>query len=166
LTQFTSGALRKTRREKEQEAADAKKKEEEASAAQAYAEFLNAFEGEDVSRRKTGSGFVRADSKTAYIPSMPAADRAKLRVCRICRSDRDSRNYTCRIQLSLSPPAAPKPKGKRAMDTFLEEIKRFAVDAFHSVHPPYTYFLREQAEREAKYARHGVVHCSIVFLCT
>jgi U2-associated protein SR140 len=72
--------LRKTRREREQEAADAKKREEEASAAQAYAEFLNAFEGEDVSRRKTGSGFVRADSKAAYIPLMPAADRAKLRV--------------------------------------------------------------------------------------
>lgn len=76
--------MRKTRREKEQEAADAKKKEEEASAAQAYAEFLNAFEGEDVTRRKTGSAFVRAESKTTYVPSMPAADRAKFRVYWLC----------------------------------------------------------------------------------
>jgi len=73
--------LRKSRKEKEQEAADAKKREEEADAAQAYAEFLNAFDGEDVNRRKTGPGFIKADSKAVYIPSMPAADRAKLRVC-------------------------------------------------------------------------------------
>jgi len=88
LSQFTSGSLRKTRREKEQEAADAKKREEEASAAQAYAEFLNAFEGEGVNRRKTGSGFVGAESKAAYIPSMPASDRAKLKVCRFPLFDR------------------------------------------------------------------------------
>ena len=75
--------MRKSRKEKEQEAADAKKKEEEANAAQAYAEFLNAFDGEDVKPRKTGPGFIKADSNAVYIPSMPAADRAKLRVC--CR---------------------------------------------------------------------------------
>lgn len=75
--------MRKSRKEKEQEAADAKKREEEAHAAQAYADFLNAFDGEDVNRKKAGSGFIKADSKAVYIPSMPAADRAKLRVC--CR---------------------------------------------------------------------------------
>lgn len=80
MSHFTTGILRKSRREKEQEAADAKKKEEEESAAQAYADFLDEFEGEEVTRRKMGSGFVRADSKATYIPSMPAADRAKLRV--------------------------------------------------------------------------------------
>ncbi|CAA7261671.1 unnamed protein product [Cyclocybe aegerita] len=75
LSQYTSGKVRKSRREKEQEAADAKRREEEAEAAQAYADFLDAFEGEDVSKRKTGSGFVRADTKMSYAPSMPAADR-------------------------------------------------------------------------------------------
>ncbi|KAF8200699.1 hypothetical protein BJ912DRAFT_1019728 [Pholiota molesta] len=111
LSQYTAGNVRKSRREKEQEAAEAKKREEEASAAQAYAEFLDAFEGEEVSKRQGGSAFVRAESNMAYAPS---------------------------IAPSPSPASAVvKPKGKRAMDSFLEEIKR------------------EQAEREAKYSRHG-----------
>jgi len=42
--------VRKSRREKEQEAAEMKKREEEADAAKAYAEFLDAFEGEDANR--------------------------------------------------------------------------------------------------------------------
>lgn len=67
--------MRKSRREREQEAAEAKKREEDANAAQAYAEFLDAFEGEEVSRRRPGSGFVRADSNTAYAPSMPSSER-------------------------------------------------------------------------------------------
>jgi hypothetical protein len=81
MSHFTSGVLRKSRREKEQEAADAKKKEEEENAAQAYADFLDEFEGKEVIRRNMGSGFIKADSKVTYIPSMPAADRAKWRVC-------------------------------------------------------------------------------------
>ncbi|PPQ77187.1 hypothetical protein CVT25_011033 [Psilocybe cyanescens] len=120
LSQYTAGIVRKSRREKEQEAADAKKREEEANAAQVYAEYVNAFEGEEVSRRTAGSAFVRADSKTTYAPSVSSSER------RVSRR-------------SPSPSAAsvPKPKGKRAMDSFLEEIKR------------------EQAEREAKYSRHS-----------
>ncbi|KDR75233.1 hypothetical protein GALMADRAFT_98532 [Galerina marginata CBS 339.88] len=123
LSQYTAGTVRKSRREKEQEVADAKKKEEEANAAQAYAEFLDAFEGEEVNKRRTGSAFVKADSNMAYVPSMPASDRRP-------------------PPRSESPPlsSAPKPKGKRAMDSFLEEIKR------------------EQAEREAKYSRHSHGH--------
>ena len=42
--------MRKSRREKEQEAAEIRKREEEADAAKAYAEFLDAFEGEEGSR--------------------------------------------------------------------------------------------------------------------
>jgi U2-associated protein SR140 len=42
--------VRKSRREKEQEAAEIKKREEEADAAKAYAEFIDAFEGEDANR--------------------------------------------------------------------------------------------------------------------
>lgn len=67
--------MRKSRREKEQEAAEAKKREEEASAAQAYAEFVDAFEGEDVIKRKAGSAFVRADSSVAYTPSVSVQGR-------------------------------------------------------------------------------------------
>ncbi|KAK0485775.1 hypothetical protein IW261DRAFT_1452000 [Armillaria novae-zelandiae] len=125
VTQYTSGKLKKSRREKEQEAAEAKKREEEANAAKAYAEFLDAFEGED---RKTHSTFVKAgtaaESGPTYGHSAPSSER------------KYGRNK------SPSPPnaAPPKPKGKRAMDSFLEEIKR------------------EQAEREARYSRHAHGH--------
>jgi U2-associated protein SR140 len=75
LSQYTAGNVRKSRREKEQEAAEAKKREEEASAAQAYAEFLDAFEGEEVSKRQGGSAFVRAESNMAYAPSIAPVER-------------------------------------------------------------------------------------------
>jgi len=76
LSQYTSGTLRKSRREKEQEAAEAKKREEEINAAKAYAEFLDAFEGDDVGR-KSASTFVKSsvESASTYIPSMPRSDR-------------------------------------------------------------------------------------------
>ncbi|KAF9010504.1 hypothetical protein BDQ17DRAFT_1387745 [Cyathus striatus] len=115
LSQYTAGKVRKSKREKEQEAAEAKKREEEANAAKAYAEFLDAFEGEDASRRKTGAGFVKAGDKKSYLPAKGPSE-----------SD-----------IITPASSAPKPKGKRAMDAFLEEIKR------------------EQAEREAKYSRHA-----------
>ncbi len=62
-----------------------------------------------------------------------------------------------RVQ-SMSPPLnVPKPKGKRAMDTFLEEIKRCVYRGVcsASVHND----RREQAEREAKYAR----QCALIY---
>ncbi|KAG7446304.1 uncharacterized protein BT62DRAFT_109685 [Guyanagaster necrorhizus] len=126
VNQYTSGKLKKSRREKEQEAAEAKKREEEVNAAKAYAEFLDAFEGDD---RKTRSTFVKAGTAAGaehtYGHPTTASERRS-----------HGRNK------SLSPPstAPPKPKGKRAMDSFLEEIKR------------------EQAEREARYSRHAHGH--------
>lgn len=123
LSHYTAGKVRKSRREKDQEAADAKKREEEVNAAQAYAEFLDAFEGGEVARKKGSSGFVKADSNMAYAPSIPSSER----------------RAPPRSQSPAVPPP-PKPKGKRAMDSFLEEIKR------------------DQAEREAKYSRHGPGH--------
>ncbi|KAJ7902040.1 hypothetical protein B0H14DRAFT_2669662 [Mycena olivaceomarginata] len=127
LSQYlTAGTVRKSRREKEQEAAEAKKREEEASAAKAYAEFLDTFDA-DHSARKSASNFVKADSKSAYVPA--SRDFAP----GLSRSSGKAR--------SPSPvESAPKPKGKRAMDAFLEEIKR------------------DQAEREAKYSRHASGH--------
>ncbi|TBU47678.1 hypothetical protein BD309DRAFT_913538 [Dichomitus squalens] len=102
---YTQGTLRKSKREKEKEAAEAKRKEEEENAAKAYAEFLNAFQGEGSDRKKGGSTFR-----------------------------------------SPSPPMAPpKPKGKRAMDHFLEEIKRRARRLLPL----------EQADREARLSRHA-----------
>ncbi|TBU33831.1 hypothetical protein BD311DRAFT_784792 [Dichomitus squalens] len=123
---YTQGTLRKSKREKEKEAAEAKRKEEEENAAKAYAEFLNAFQGEGSDRKKGGSTFVKAghDSGSAYAPSKPKANM--------------SRAFEETSMRSPSPPMAPpKPKGKRAMDHFLEEIKR------------------EQADREARLSRHA-----------
>jgi U2-associated protein SR140 len=94
LSQFAQGTVRKSKREKEKEAADAKQKEEEENAAKAYTEFLDAFDGEEAGRKKTGSAFVRSanDDGRAYAPSMPKAQassrsmRAFERVCD-CASD-------------------------------------------------------------------------------
>ncbi|KAF8639532.1 hypothetical protein AX17_001437 [Amanita inopinata Kibby_2008] len=129
VSQYTSGKVRKSRREKELEAAEAKKREEEANAAKAYAEFLDAFEGEDVGRRKTGSTFVKSTSegsKTAYNPGKAF--------------EKPSRTFEELVRTPSPPLSAPKPKGKRAMDQFLEEIKK------------------EQAEREARFSRQAQGH--------
>lgn len=69
--------MRKSKREKEKEAAEAKRKEEEANAAKLYAEFLDSFEGEDVGRRKSGSGFVKAGQDTAYNPIPSSSSRGR-----------------------------------------------------------------------------------------
>ncbi|KAF7361714.1 hypothetical protein MVEN_00515100 [Mycena venus] len=120
LSQYlTAGTVRKSRREKEQEAAEAKKREEEADAAKAYAEFLDTFDT-DHSARKSTSNFVKADSKSAYVPASKDFSEGSSRL-------------TSGKARSPSPVGPPKPKGKRAMDAFLEEIKR------------------DQAEREANF---------------
>lgn len=131
LSQYAQGTVRKSRREKEKEAAEAKKREEEESAAKAYADFIDAFEGEGVDKRKAGSGFVRASdgAKVSYQPPVKGPTESSSRT-RPVRSNEDE---------STASGNVPKPKGKRAMDSFLEEIKR------------------EQAMREARYSRssHG-----------
>jgi len=78
LSQYTAGKVRKSRREKEQEVADAKRREEEANAAQAYAEFLVEFEGGEGMGQRAGSSFVKAESKVAYTPSIQASERRPL----------------------------------------------------------------------------------------
>lgn len=80
--------MRKSRREKEKEAAEAKKREEEENAAKAYADFLDAFEGEDAGRKKAGSTFVRGsgDTKTLYQPSAKGTTESSSRA-RVLRED-------------------------------------------------------------------------------
>ncbi|KAI5890582.1 uncharacterized protein SCHCODRAFT_02750328 [Schizophyllum commune H4-8] len=117
-----SARLRKSKREKEQEAAEAKRKEEEENTKKAYAEFVEAFDGPGPSRKAATNAFVRAGERPPQAPSekpIPTGPSAGRRLP------------------SMSPPplAPPKPKGKRAMDKFLEEIKR------------------DQAEREARFSR-------------
>ncbi|KDQ27731.1 hypothetical protein PLEOSDRAFT_1104409 [Pleurotus ostreatus PC15] len=126
VSQFATGSARKSRREKEQEAAEAKKKEEAEFAQQTFQEFMESF-GDGATKTTKSSGFVKAgESVPAYAP-FPRGETT---------SSRTAGNYDEHPSAQASAPA-PKPKGKRAMDAFLEEIKR------------------EQAEREAKYSRYG-----------
>ncbi|OJA13067.1 hypothetical protein AZE42_01902 [Rhizopogon vesiculosus] len=131
LSQYAQGTVRKSRREKEKEAADAKKREEEESAAKAYADFIDAFEGESVDKRKAGSGFIRASDGAKVSYPTPVRGSAE--------SSSRSRPVLYNEDESTASGNFPKPKGKRAMDSFLEEIKR------------------EQAMREVRYSRsaHG-----------
>ena len=102
--------MRKSKREKEKEAADAKAREEEEHAAKAYAEFMETFEGQDYGSKRDNS-FVKAADKSTYNP---------------LQKDGSSRPPLQAFEMAPSPPPSgpPKPKGKRAMDAFLEEIKR------------------------------------------
>lgn len=79
--------MKKSKREKEREAADAKRKAEEEHAAKAYAEFLDAFDADDSAparRSAKSSAFVRSsrDSGTAYTPSGPSRSDAPSRSMR------------------------------------------------------------------------------------
>ena len=74
--------MKKSKREKEREAAEAKRKMEEEHAAKAYAEFLDAFDADDSAparRSAKSSTFVRSsrDSGTAYAPSGPSRSEAR-----------------------------------------------------------------------------------------
>ncbi|THG99514.1 hypothetical protein EW026_g2840 [Hermanssonia centrifuga] len=133
LSHYTQGTVRKSKREKEKEAADAKRREEEENAAKAYAEFLDAFQGEEAERKKAGSAFVKSGQEALYQPAAKPRGEPS-RTARMFEED----------EAPSSPPTiAPKPKGKRAMDSFLEEIKR------------------EQASRESKFGRHATQGRSI-----
>lgn len=114
VSQYTYGKVRKSRREKEQEAAEVKKREEEANAAQAYAEFLDAFEGEEVTRKKTGSMFVKSaadGARIAYNPSkaLDKPSRALERVCRFITLYNPM--HSCFMLVALSSSGA-KAKGE------------------------------------------------------
>jgi len=119
LSHYTAGKVRKSRREKDQEAADAKKREEEANAAQAYAEFLDAFEGGEVTRKKGGSGFVKADSNMAYAPSVPSSERrARLRVSFATITRRESVDWHAETVPITSRPSPPETKRKEGHGLF------------------------------------------------
>ena len=71
--------VKKSKREKEKEAEERKQREEEESAKKAYAEFVEAFEGEDADRSKPRNTFVRSSKEDAraYAPSAPRAHSSR-----------------------------------------------------------------------------------------
>ncbi|KAJ1304679.1 hypothetical protein OPQ81_005818 [Rhizoctonia solani] len=135
LAHYSQGVVRKSKREKEKEAAEAKKKEEEEQAAQAYADFIDAFESEAPRQksRSGGGGFVRAGGEGAYKPS---SGRTAF--------DQGASKPNFKDRAPSPGPAKPKPKGQRAMDAFLEEIKR------------------DQAERENRFKKYAGSHGSSI----
>lgn len=123
--------MRKSRREKEQEAAEAKKREEEANAAQAYAEFLDAFEGEDAGRKKAGSSFVKAgtESAAAYTPATKHAERQSHGAFgsnRVCNTFLRCSLLRCLCTTSLRLPHLtlhPNPKEREQWTHFLKKLR-------------------------------------------
>lgn len=93
--------------------------------------------GRRVRRRSYGRAMIRARVLPTCPPSNPR------RICPV-RLKRPQRYVVfCFVSAWLSmvfvqrpaspPPAPPKPKGKRAMDSFLEEIKRSVLTVFRTM---------------------------------
>ncbi|KAG5719701.1 hypothetical protein E4T56_gene14859, partial [Termitomyces sp. T112] len=79
-------------------------------------------------KRSAGPSFVKSSTESKAVYS------------HVSSLDKSRSGTVMKRSPSPQPNNAPKPKGKRAMDAFLEEIKK------------------EQAEREAKYARQAHGH--------
>ena len=101
LSQYAQGTVKKSKREKEKEAAEAKRKMEEEHAAKAYAEFLDAFDADDTGsaparRSAKSSTFVRSsrDSGTTYTPSGPSRSDAPSRSMRAFEQSKVCRPIT------------------------------------------------------------------------
>ncbi|BEI99492.1 hypothetical protein CcaverHIS631_0405350 [Cutaneotrichosporon cavernicola] len=119
---FAHGVTKKTKKDLEREDEERKRAEEEAATQRALEEFSRTFDGPETGpslpslrgeRSGGGRTFVRAGEATGISAAVPniAADR-----------ERERERTADRFRLP-SPPRAPKPRGKRAMDAFLEEIK-------------------------------------------
>ncbi|KAF8756938.1 kinase-like protein [Rhizoctonia solani] len=134
LAHYSQGVVRKSKREKEKEAAEAKRREEEEQAAQAYADFIDVFDSEGPKQKAV------LEEGGSYVPV------AKVLISR--RGKKPLRRRSARSNFKDRPPspgpAKPKPKGQRAMDAFLEEIKR------------------DQAERESRFKKYAGSHGSSV----
>lgn len=159
--------MRKSRREKEKEAAEAKKKEEEENAAKAYAEFLDAFEAEDVGRRKAGSAFVRASgdsrAKELYQPSFKSPSDAAPKTANAFREEIDDVCGIIILQILLHDVPSPRHpllhlSPKESVPWMLSSRKlRGALGPFQYLSLTIR-TNRDQAMREARYARSGERH--------
>ena len=87
---YAHGTVKKSKREKEKEAEEKKQREEEESAKKAYAEFVEAFEGEDADRSRPRNAFVRSSNEDAraYAPSMPRSQGSSSRTMRAFEKSR------------------------------------------------------------------------------
>ncbi|KAG8907953.1 hypothetical protein FRB99_001461 [Tulasnella sp. 403] len=120
---YNQGVLRKSKREKEKEAEAAKREEEEREAAKAYAEFLDAFDAPDT---KT-SGFVKT-KLPGFVKASDGSGKSQVYEPTVKKDGIPTGPRQRQSEMPDMSVAAPKPKGKRAMDAFLEEIKREQAD--------------------------------------
>ncbi|OCF31376.1 U2-associated protein SR140 [Kwoniella heveanensis BCC8398] len=127
---FSHGITKKTRKDLEREAEEKKKAEEERALALVNAEYEAAFEGSGAVGAPLGGtrgsgyrgrpigpggGFVRAGGAPMEAPFQPPKGPAAMGY---------NRPRPPPPRMPSPPPAGPpKSKGKRAMDSFLEEIK-------------------------------------------
>ncbi|CAG7854691.1 SubName: Full=Uncharacterized protein {ECO:0000313/EMBL:CCA66408.1} [Serendipita indica DSM 11827] len=121
---FTQASARKSKKEKEEEAAEAKRREHEREATQVFEEYVADFA--TAPRARGAIGFVKAGE---------SASGVKISTSKVFDDD---------VEMKANSSIAQKPKGKRAMDAFLEEIKR------------------DQAAREQRLARQSAVHGSSI----
>ncbi|KIR70198.1 U2-associated protein SR140 [Cryptococcus deuterogattii CA1014] len=128
---FSQGITKKTKRDLEKEAEERKRIEEEKAAALVMAEIEREFEGSAEGSSSShmgmrgfrgrpigpGGGFVRAGGAPMGAPTSFAPPRGPAAMGY-------GRPKPTPVRAPSPPPlSGPKPRGKRAMDSFLEEIK-------------------------------------------
>ncbi|KAG8869981.1 hypothetical protein FRC20_000529 [Serendipita sp. 405] len=125
IVAFTQATARKSKKQKEEEAAEEKRRQHELEFSQVFEEYVADFS--TAPRAKGSIGFVKAGEA----PKGPKN--------RVSTAFDDDHEQTPEMEL-----IAQKPKGKRAMDAFLEEIKR------------------DQAARERRFGKQSTTHGSSV----
>ena len=153
--------MRKSKREKEKEAAEAKRREEEANAAKAYAEFIDAFDTDGVNQKKGSSAFVRGGQGSAYSPSAragagpsraPQMFEEDSTVCpKLLYEARHQCSYLFSLRLLLR--MHRNLRGNERWTPSWRRLKGLFSTTFRP--PALTICFREQASRESKYGRHG-----------
>ncbi|KAL1406050.1 hypothetical protein Q8F55_007733 [Vanrija albida] len=115
---FSYGVTKKTKKDLEREAEEKKRREEEEATKRALEEFSQVFEGKANEgpsfggrHRAHGRSFVRAGEAPSSGPPLHHETASKFRPSAFSEE-------------APTPSAPPKPRGKRAMDSFLDEIKR------------------------------------------
>ncbi|KAK1922466.1 hypothetical protein DB88DRAFT_355185 [Papiliotrema laurentii] len=128
---FSHGVTKKSKKDLEREAEEKKLREEEEAQARLLADFENSFDGPGVGPsgayggRGFGGGFVRAGGMPVApkAPVVPVAPSGPSQPPRGPAAMGYARPHKAQARAPSPPPSGSKPRGKRAMDSFLEEIK-------------------------------------------
>ncbi|RXK39026.1 hypothetical protein M231_03756 [Tremella mesenterica] len=123
---FALGNTKKSKKDLEREAEERRKKEDEEAAKLVMAEYEEAFEKPSGSTTRNrfvpAGGFVKAAATP--VPVIPKGPKSMENIPRGPAAMGYGRPTRPSPPKQPSPPPGPKPRGKRAMDAFLEELKR------------------------------------------